>query len=102
MMKITADILEQAREALVDATTQKITLLAAIKEQGRKITDLEREVQRQMTARSQAEQALAAARVEIDALRTQIPSERAQNAFETLTQFLAAPAEIHPELRIAA
>ena len=101
-MKITADILEQAREALVDANTQKITLLAAIKEQGRKITDLEREVQRQMTAREAAEQALQAARIEIDALRTQIPTERAQNAFESLTQYLASPAEIHPSLRVAA
>jgi chromosome segregation ATPase len=101
-MKITADILEQAREALVDATTQKITLLAAVKEQGRKIVELEREVQRQMTRREQAEQALQAARIEIEALRTQIPSEATQSAFENLTQYLAAPAEIHPELRIAA
>ena len=101
-MKITADILEQAREALVNETSQKITLLAAIKEQGRKITELEREVQRQMTARASAEQALQAARVEIDALRTQVPTEAAQYAFESLTQFLASPAEIHPELRIAA
>jgi len=101
-MKITADILEQARETLVNETSQKITLLAAIKEQGRKITELEREVQRQMTARASAEQALQAARVEIDALRTQVPTEAAQSAFEALTQFLAAPAEIHPELRIAA
>jgi len=101
-MKITADILEQARGALVDATSQKIALLAAVKEQGRKIFDLEREVQRQMTARAQAEQALAAARVEIEALRTQVPSERTQTAFESLTQFLAAPAELHPELRLAA
>src|SRR5437773_2500671 len=62
MMKITADILEQARETLVSETAQKITLLAAIKEQGRKITELEREVQRQMTARAAAEQALQAAR----------------------------------------
>jgi hypothetical protein len=102
MMKITADILEQAREALVDATQQKIALLAAVKEQGRKIMDLEREVQRQMTSRAQAEQALAAARTEIDALRSQVPGEAAQSAFEALTQFLAAPAEIHPELRLAA
>jgi hypothetical protein len=101
-VKITADILEQAREALVDATQQKIALLGAVKEQGRKICDLEREVQKQMTARAQAEQALAATRIELDALRTQIPSDRTQNAFEALTQFLAAPAEIHPELRIAA
>ena len=101
-MKITADILEQARETLVNETSQKITLLAAIKEQGRKITELEREVQRQMTARAQAEQALQAARVEIDALRTQVPTEAAMSAFEALTQYLASPAEIHPELRIAA
>ena len=101
-MKITADILEQARECLVETTQQKITLIAAIKEQGRKIFDLEREVQKQMTRREQAEQALAAARTEIEALRTQVPSDAAQNAFESLTQFLAAPAEIHPELRIAA
>ena len=101
-MKLTADILEQSREALVDMHAQRITLLAAIKEQGKKITDLEREVQRQMTAREAAEQALKAARVEIEALRTQIPTERAQAAFESLTQFLAAPSDIHPELRIAA
>jgi chromosome segregation ATPase len=101
-VKITADILEQAREQLVDAQSQKITLLAAIKEQGRKITELEREVQRQMTARASAEQALQAARQELDALRTQVPSERAQSAFESLTQYLVSPADIHPELRIAA
>jgi hypothetical protein len=102
MMKITADILEQAREALVDATAQKITLLKAVKEQGRKICDLEREVQKQMTAGAQAEQALVAARVEIDALRTQVPTDATMSAFESLTQFLASPAEIHPELRMAA
>lgn len=101
-MKITADILEQAREALVDATAQKITLLKAVKEQGRKICDLEREVQKQMTAGAQAEQALVAARVEIDALRTQVPTDATMSAFESLTQFLASPAEIHPELRMAA
>ena len=101
-MKITADILEQAREALVEAHREKITLISAIKEQGRKIYDLEREVQKQMTARAQAEQALAAARIEIDALRTQVPSDATQSAFEALTQFLASPAEIQPELRLAA
>src|SRR5438045_5280658 len=67
-MKITADILEQARENLVEFAQQRITLIAAIKEQGRKIFDLEREVQKQMTRREQAEQALAAARTEIEAL----------------------------------
>ena len=101
-MKITADILQQARGALVDATTQKITLLSAVKEQGRKIAELEREVQRQMTRCEQAEQALTAARVEIEALRAQVPSEATMSAFESLTQYLASPAEIHPTLRIAA
>jgi hypothetical protein len=101
-MKITADILEQARTALVETTQQKIQLLGAVKEQGRKIMDLEREVQKQMTARAQAEQAVAAARVELEALRSQVPSEAAQSAFEALTQFLTAPADIHPELRLAA
>jgi hypothetical protein len=55
-----------------------------------------------MNARAQAEQALAAARVEIEALRSQVPTSQTQDAFEALTQFLAAPAEIHPELRLAA
>ena len=101
-MSMNATALNQAREFLMDGAAQRITLLRHVKEQGRKITELEREVQRQMTARASAEQALQAARVEIDALRTQVPTEAAQYAFESLTQFLASPAEIHPELRIAA
>ena len=101
-MSMSAQTLTQARETMIAAAEQRLSLLAQIKEQGRKITELEREVQRQMTARASAEQALQAARQELDALRTQVPSERAQSAFESLTQYLVSPADIHPELRIAA
>ena len=101
-MSFTANTLNTAREALIEAATQKISLLGQIKEQGRKITDLEREVQKQMTARSQAEQALASARLEIEALRNQLPDDATKSAFNSLVQFLSAPAETHPELRIAA
>jgi hypothetical protein len=101
-MSLAPEILEQAREALIEAANQKITLVGAIKEQGRKIYELEREVQKQMTGRVQAEAALADARVEIESLRSQIPSTATINAFNALTDFLIAPSEVHPELRIAA
>jgi len=43
-MSISADTLNQAREALVAAYQQNLNLVGQIKEQGRKIVDLEREV----------------------------------------------------------
>ena len=101
-MSLTAPILEQAREALIEAANQKLTLLGAVKEQGRKIAELEREVQKQETGRMQAEQQLADAKIEIESLRSQIPDDRFINAYEALTQFMVAPSEVHPELRIAA
>ena len=101
-MSLSPEILEQAREALIDAAQQKITLVGAIKEQGRKIADLEREVQKQMSGRVQAEAALADAKVEIESLRSQLPSDDTISAFNALTQFLTSPADVHPELRIAA
>ena len=101
-MSLTAPILEQAREALLEAANQKLTLLGAVKEQGRKIAELEREVQKQETGRMQAEQALADAKIEIESLRSQIPDDRFINAYEALTQFMTAPSEVHPDLRIAA
>ena len=58
-MSMTAQALEQARTFLQDGAVERITLLRHIKEQGKKITELEREVQKQMTLRDQAEQALA-------------------------------------------
>jgi len=45
-MSMNATALNQAREFLLDGAAQRITLLKAIKEQGRKITELEREVQK--------------------------------------------------------
>jgi chromosome segregation ATPase len=101
-MSITADSLQQAREALIAFSQQKISLLSQIREQGKKIVDLEREVQKQATAASTAREALASAKIEIEALRSLVPSDETQRAFDDLVQFLSAPAETHPEMRIAA
>ena len=101
-MSMNATALNQAREFLVDGAAQRITLIRHIKEQGRKITDLEREVQKQMTARDQAEQALTDARQEIDALRGQLPDDATLNAYNALVEHLTSPSELNPELRIAA
>jgi len=101
-MSMNATALVQAREFLLDGAAQRITLLKAIKEQGRKITELEREVQKQMTLRDQAEQALSEARKEIDALRGQIPDDATINAYHSLVEYLTQPSELNPQLRIAA
>jgi len=101
-MLISADTLIQAREALVQTAQERINLIAQVKDQGRKIYDLEREVQKQANARSAAEQALAESRREIEALRAQLPSDQAIAAHEALMNYLAAPSEIHPALRAAA
>ena len=101
-MSISAQSLTQAREALIAAATQKLSLLAQLKEQGRKITELEREVQKQMTLRDQAEQALADARREIDALRGQMPDDATLNAYHNLVEYLTTPSELNPQLRVAA
>ncbi len=101
-MTITADSLTQAREALIAFSRQKFALLTQIHDQSRKIYDLEREVQKQATAAARAQDALASARIEIEALRSMVPDEDAQRAFESLTQFLSAPAQSQPELRVAA
>ena len=101
-MQITAPTLSQAREALIEASQQRLALLGQIREQGRKIADLEREVQKQAGLRSTAEQQLADARVEIEALRAQLPDDATLSAFDALQQFLTSPSEVHPELRLAA
>ncbi len=101
-MSMSAQTLTQAREALVAAATQRLALLAQLKEQGRKITELEREVQKLATNFSQAQQSLADARAEIEALRAQLPDAATINAYEALVEFMTAPAEVRPELRIAA
>jgi hypothetical protein len=101
-MNLSPEILQQARGALIEAAQQKVNLVAAIKEQGRKIFELEREVQKQQTGRVAAEEALTAARIELEAIRSQIPSDATVNAFQALSEYLSAPAEIHPQLRVAA
>jgi septal ring factor EnvC (AmiA/AmiB activator) len=101
-MSMNATALQQAREFLQEGATQRITLLRHIKEQGRKITDLEREVQKQMTLRDQAEQALAEARNENEALRGQLPDDATLNAYHTLVEYLTQPSELNPQLRVAA
>ena len=99
---ISAQTLTQAREAMIEAATQRLSLLQQIKEQGKKIVELEREVQKLATNFSQAQQALVDAKNEIEALRALLPDAATINAYERLVDYMSAPADIHPELRIAA
>jgi len=101
-MSISAQSLTQAREALIAAAAQRASLLMQIKEQGEKITDLEREVQELATTLSQAQQSLADARNEIEALRAQLPDAATIAAYESLVEYMTAPAELRSEYRIAA
>lgn len=101
-MSLSAQPMNQAREALLEAAREKVGLLRAVKEQARKISDLEREVQRQASARAQAERALTDSRNEVKALRAQLPDDATVRAFQDLEQYLSAPSESNPELRIAA
>lgn len=101
-MSFSSEILEQARENLIESASQRLMLVGAIKEQGRKISELEREVQKQQTGRVQAEARAAELKREVEALRSMIPDDATVSAFEALTQFLAAPAEDHPVVRMAA
>ena len=99
---ISAQTLTQAREAMIEAATQRLSLLQQIKEQGKKIVELEREVQKLATNFSQAQQALVDAKSEIESLRAQLPDAATINAYERLVDYMTAPATVHPELRIAA
>ena len=102
MSFLNSQTLTQARQTLVASEQAKQTLVVQVNEQSRKIADLEREVQRYGSALTQTRQALANARVEIEALRSQIPDEATVRAFNDLTQYLSNAAEAQPELRIAA
>ena len=103
-MSLNATALVQAREFLIDGAAERATLIRHVKEQGRKITDLEREVQKQATLRDQAEQQLAEARKEIAALRGQLPDDATINAYHALVEHLTntGSSAITSELRIAA
>lgn len=99
---ITSPTLTQAREALVVAAEQKHALQVEVNNQARKISDLEREVQKLASILSKTKQELVAVRQENEHLRSQLPDEATQRAFDDLTQYLISPVEVRPELRIAA
>lgn len=102
MSTINAQTLSQARQALASLSQQNLILVGQLKEQGRKIVDLEREVQKQSTSAAQSQQALRAAQIELEAIRAQLPDDATISAFDALQQYLASPAEINPAIRIAA
>ena len=95
-----AQTLTQARHAIVAGAEQRRALTSEVREQKRKIVDLEREVQQQASAAEQARAALADARNEIEALRAQIPDEATYRAYQDLVEVITAPAQT--ELRLAA
>ena len=99
---ISTPTLTQAREALIVAAEQKLTLQSQVNNQARKITDLEREVQSLASNFSRTQQELIAAKQEIQSLRSQLPDEATQRAFDDLTQYLTTPAETRSQLRMAA
>ena len=99
---ITSQTLTQARESLVLSSEQKHSLQVQVNNQARKIAELEREVQKLASSLSHTQQHLTEAKQEIAALRSQLPDEATQRAFDDLTQYLTAPSEVRGELRIAA
>jgi hypothetical protein len=101
-MAITAPSLVSARDALIDLAQQRQQLVLTVQAQGKKIFDLEHEVQRMATALSSAQQALADAKVEIEALRSQIPDHQTVRAFEDLVEYMSGAADQQPALRLAA
>ena len=101
-MAITAPSLVQAREALNGLAQQRQQLVYTVQQQGKKIVDLEHEVQRMATALSAARQQLADARIEIEALRSQIPDHDTIRAFDDLVEYMSGTAESQQSLRLAA
>ncbi len=101
-MSFSAATLNAARESLVAAAQQKLALIAQLSEQGRKIVDLEAEVQKLADESARARQALADARSEIEALRAQLPDAATVRAYNGLTEVLTSPSAERFGLRIAA
>ncbi len=101
-MSMNAQTLSSARETLVTIGHERLILVAQLAEQKRKITDLEREIQRQAQARAIAERLVVDLKSENEALRAQIPDEATIRAYNDLVQYMTAPSATHPELRIAA
>ncbi len=99
---ITSQTLTQAREALILSAEQKHELQVQVNAQARKIFELEREVQKLASTLSNTQQWLTEARQEISALRSQLPDDATQRAFDDLTQYLTAPSEVRGDMRLAA
>ena len=95
-----AQTLTQAREALISSAQQRVLLTGEIKEQKRKISDLEKEVQTLAAAAEQARAALSDALNEIEALRAQLPDAATKRAYDSLVEVLTTPTQ--GELRMAA
>src|SRR4051812_12451612 len=95
-----AQTLNQARQNLVLGAQQRQALADEVKEQKRKIADLEREVQTQAAAAEQARAALNDALCKIESLRAKIPDDAPRRAYEGLVECLTAPMPI--EMRRAA
>jgi hypothetical protein len=100
-MALNAETLTQARDAISNLARHNIILLEQLQEQSQKISDLEREVQRQASICSQARQELINVRIENDGLRALVPTDATQKAFLDLEQSLADHPEQN-EWRIAA
>jgi hypothetical protein len=101
-MSITAPSLVQAREALGNLTYQRQQLFQTVQQQGKKIVDLENEVQRMATALASAQQFLADAKIEIQSLRTQIPDAATVRAYADLVEHLSGTDEALSPVRLAA
>lgn len=89
MSSITAPSLVQAREALGTLTYQRQQLFQTVQQQGKKIVDLENEVQRMATALAASQQQLADAKIEIQSLRSQIPDSETVRAYDDLVEHLS-------------
>lgn len=101
-MLITAPSLVSARDALNALAQQRQQLVFTVQQQGKKIVDLEHEIQRMATALSSAQQQLADAKIEIQALRSQIPDHATVRAFDDLVEYMSGTAEVQPSVRLAA
>lgn len=90
-MSLNAQSLKQARQALENSDRERQFLVAQVREQGRKIVELENEVQRQANLLSYTQQLLADAKREIEALRAELPDAATVQAYEDLCRYLACP-----------
>jgi septal ring factor EnvC (AmiA/AmiB activator) len=101
-MAITAPSLIQAREALGTLTYQRQQLFQTVQQQGKKIVDLENEVQRMATALASSQQNLADAKIEIQSLRSQLPDAATVRAYEDLVEHLSGTDEAISPVRLVA